>query len=139
MSSEFENISYVDETVIFYDEQIDFLKWSSIALILFASILIRIDPKEKIVLTSGRWYGFVAVCILMLFFRNGGLKIAEELNLDTTLVLVLSYLFGILWFSIQISMNKTKIVYQNKKKRSIFLLRDHFNFFLATFFSILSK
>nr|VFK49316.1 MAG: EamA-like transporter family protein [Candidatus Kentron sp. TC] len=73
-------------SVVFYDEILDSRKWLAIAIIIIATSLIHISPGERRAILSRRWYGLMGIAILMLTFRNGGLTVAEEAALDTTLV-----------------------------------------------------
>jgi len=53
-----------------------------------------------------KWYGWVILATILFFLRNGGLKITEEMNLPNTPILFISYLFGLLCFSMGIIQNR---------------------------------
>nr|VFJ50304.1 MAG: EamA-like transporter family protein [Candidatus Kentron sp. FM]VFJ56489.1 MAG: EamA-like transporter family protein [Candidatus Kentron sp. FM]VFK08297.1 MAG: EamA-like transporter family protein [Candidatus Kentron sp. FM] len=96
-------------SVILYDESLEARKWLAIGIIIIATAAIHFYRGEHDTVTSRRWYGFVGISIIMLMFRNGGLKAAEAAALDTTSILLLAYILGIVWFAIRIRREKAPV------------------------------
>ncbi|MBS7728133.1 hypothetical protein KIN12_09490, partial [Vibrio cholerae] len=71
-----------------------------------AVLILPIDPDEKLRIRSLKWYMLVLAATFLFFLRNGGLKVTEELHLPSAMVLLISYFFAFLWFSIEIFRNK---------------------------------
>lgn len=84
-----------------------------VIVIIFVSFL-PVDPNEKISILDRKWYLFVLVAIVLFFFRNGGLKITEELGINNTMVLFYGYLLGILWSWVLILRSRTPASVQNE-------------------------
>jgi len=83
----------------FYGETLGAAEIGGIALLLVAVALISIRGKEPLSVTQKRWYGYVALGVILFSFRNGGLKVTGELGLNNTPILFISYLLSILWFA----------------------------------------
>jgi drug/metabolite transporter (DMT)-like permease len=88
-------------SVIVYGEQLSFLESLGVGLLLLAVLLIPIDPDETLAIRNKRWYVLVFMATLLFTFRNGGLKVTDELNLPGTPILFVSYLFGWIWSTVE--------------------------------------
>nr|VFJ66312.1 MAG: EamA-like transporter family protein [Candidatus Kentron sp. FW] len=96
-------------SVILYDESLEARKWLAIGIIIIATAAIHFYRGEHDTVGSRRWYGFVGIAIIMLVFRNGGLKVAEEAALDPVSILLLAYILGIAWFVMRIRREKAPV------------------------------
>nr|VFK28444.1 MAG: EamA-like transporter family protein [Candidatus Kentron sp. MB] len=96
-------------SVILYDESLVARKWLAIGIIIVATAAIHFYRREHDTVGSRRWYGLVGIAIIMLVFRNGGLKVAEEAALDPASILLLAYILGIIWFAIRIRREKAPV------------------------------
>lgn len=84
-------------SVFVYNESLGMKELAGIGLVLVFVSLLPVDPKEKISIVDKKWYALVLLAVLLFFFRNGGLKITEELGLNNTMVLFYGYLLGVAW------------------------------------------
>lgn len=84
-------------SIIVYGETLSMLEIFAIILLIVSVSLLPIDPQESLSITNRAWYLFVGVSVILFFFRNGGLKITEELAYHNTVVLFYAYLLGIFW------------------------------------------
>lgn len=97
----------VTMSIIIFDEQIQWLEVIGITMLILAVSLIPIDPNESLRINNPRWYSFVLLATFLFFLRNGGLKITEELGLNNTSILFISYLFGLIWFTLDMMKKKS--------------------------------
>jgi uncharacterized membrane protein len=93
-------------SVFFYSENINWLEGIAILFIIVAVILLPFDPNQKLRIQNKRWYLYVGITFIGFFIRNGGLKITEEMNLNNSLIIFLSYVFGLAWFSITLLLKR---------------------------------
>lgn len=93
-------------SIIFYGETLSILEIVAIILLIISVSLLPIDPQESLSITNRAWYLFVGVSVILFFFRNGGLKITEELAYNSTIVLFYAYLLGIIWSLGQVYVEK---------------------------------
>ncbi|QDZ76821.1 DMT family transporter [Bacillus cereus] len=93
-------------SMLLYGEKLAFFEWIGVSLLVLAVLILPIDPDEKLRIRSLKWYMLVLTATFLFFLRNGGLKVTEELHLPSAMVLLISYFFAFLWFSIEIFRNK---------------------------------
>ncbi|MDF9478965.1 DMT family transporter [Bacillus cereus] len=93
-------------SMLLYGEKLAFFEWIGVSLLVLAVLILPIDPDEKLRIRSLKWYMLVLAATFLFFLRNGGLKVTEELHLPSAMVLLISYFFAFLWFSIEIFRNK---------------------------------
>lgn len=98
-------------SLIFYGETLSFMEITAIILLIVSVSLLPIDPQESLSITNRIWYFYVGVSIFLFFLRNGGLKITEELSLNSTVVLFYAYLLGIIW-------SLGQVYYQKKQQKN---------------------
>jgi drug/metabolite transporter (DMT)-like permease len=96
-------------SVFFYGESLTITEFIGIALIIIAVMILPIDPQEKISIKNKVWYVYVLSATILFFFRNGGLKITEELNYNNTNILFFAYLIGVFWFTGNIIFKKGQL------------------------------
>lgn len=84
-------------SVLFYAESPGGTEIIGIVLVIVFVSILPVDPNEKISILDRKWYGLVSVAVVLFFFRNGGLKITEELGMNNTMVLFYGYLLGVIW------------------------------------------
>lgn len=89
-------------SMLIYGEIISVTEAVGVFLLIAAITLLPIDPNENLRIRNKRWYLLIFLAMLLFFFRNGGLKITEEMHLSNTSILLISYLFGLAWFTWQI-------------------------------------
>ncbi len=80
-------------STLFYGETLTGHEIMAIALLIGGCCLLPLDPRESLSIKSYRWYFFIALSVIFIFIRNGGLKITQEYGFNNTLVLFYSYLF----------------------------------------------
>ncbi|QKG83588.1 DMT family transporter [Kroppenstedtia pulmonis] len=89
-------------STLFYGERLTFMEWTGVGLLLLAVLCIPIDPDEELAIRDKKWYAVVIGATLLFTFRNGGLKVTEELGMTGEIVLFYSYLLGLIWFSFEL-------------------------------------
>jgi drug/metabolite transporter (DMT)-like permease len=86
-------------SVLFYGERLSAAEGWGVALVILAIFLLPVDPHETLRIRDRRWYGLVLLAMVLFFLRNGGLKITGEWGLPSAAILLVSYLFGLVWFA----------------------------------------
>lgn len=94
-------------SIFIYGEQIQWIEAVGIIMLISAVSLLPIDPNESLRIDNPRWYILIILATLLFFLRNGGLKITEEMGLPNTPILFISYLFGLIWFTVDILIKKS--------------------------------
>lgn len=87
-------------SIVLYQEKLTHLEGIAICFIILAVLLLPFDPNQKLRITRRSWYLFIAIIFIGFFLRNGGLKITEELSLNNSPIILVSYLVGLGWFTI---------------------------------------
>lgn len=88
-------------SILFYGERLSWMEGVGVTLLVTAVFLIPIDPDEKLAVKNRRWYFLVIAATLLFTFRNGGLKVTDEVGLAGEIVLFYGYLFSLLWMSVE--------------------------------------
>lgn len=96
-------------SIFVYNEEISFIKIAIIVSLFIAILAVKVDPNEKLVIKSNRWFIWVILGSLFLFLREGGLKITQELHLNNTVVLLYSYIFCFILSSLAIILKEKKL------------------------------
>lgn len=91
------NVLIIIMSVLFFDEQLSNYNLGGIAMLFIALGFLTFDPNEKLAVKDKRWYGLIAITILVFFLREGGLKIGQEAGLDTVLILFYAYVWAFLF------------------------------------------
>lgn len=86
--------------VFLYHESLTAREIVAICLLIGAIMFLPIDPHESLAIKNPTWYLLIIAAIFAVFFRNGGLKITEELNLDNTMVLFYGYMYALAGFGL---------------------------------------
>lgn len=84
-----------------YGETLGLNEAAGIILLLLAVILISLKRQKRRITIEKQWFIYVAAAILFFTFRNGGLKITEELGLSSAPILFIGYGLSFLWFAIR--------------------------------------
>jgi uncharacterized membrane protein len=69
-------------------------------LLAMLMVNLKIGKSEKS--TSRKWFLTMLACMVLIAFRNGGLKVINEIGLSSALVMALAYLFCVLIFGASI-------------------------------------
>jgi uncharacterized membrane protein len=93
-------------SLLVYEEKLTLLEHIAVVLLIFAILLLPFDPNQSLRIKNGMWYLFVGIVFVCFFVRNGGLKITEEMHLNNASIILLTYLFGLGWFTGNILLNK---------------------------------
>lgn len=83
---------------LYYGEEIGMMESFGILLILTAMLVVNLKIKGKERSVSRVWFLLMLCCMVLLSFRNGGLKIAEELQISSSVVLALAYFYCTIYF-----------------------------------------
>jgi len=84
--------------VIVYDEGLSSIQIMSITLLILATVLISVKKNQVKSPSSSNWIGIVLVAVIFFTCRNGGLKVAEELQLASAPILFVAYFMSLLLF-----------------------------------------
>lgn len=103
-------------SLFLYGESLSITEMIAIFILIVSVSLIPFDPNESLSIHHKVWYGFVGICIVLFFLRNGGLKITDELGFNSTTILFYAYLFGVGWTILQIIKNKRALVLEAKER-----------------------
>lgn len=109
-------------SILIYGETITVTEAAGVGLLVMAMTVLPVDPNESLKIRNKHWYILVFITMLLFFFRNGGLKITEEMRLSGTSILFISYVFGFVWFSFQILWKKMQNQIPASSARSTGLL-----------------
>lgn len=84
---------------LYYGEAISIMEAMGILFFFMAMIVVnlKVDGSEKA--TSGAWFLILIACIILLAFRNGGLKVVNEMALSGVLVVAVAYLYCAVYFA----------------------------------------
>jgi drug/metabolite transporter (DMT)-like permease len=126
LTSLFTNMNIVLVIVIatwWYGERLETLQWTGILLLLLAVMLVSVRPGEPLSIRERTWFLLIAISILLFTFRNGGLKVTGELELNAAAVLLIGYVFSLLWFAGSIWSRRHETVTDEQKKQAVRGLR----------------
>jgi len=107
---------------LYYGEKIGILESAGIFLILLAMLVVNMKMKGKQRSVSRIWFLLMLSCMFLLSFRNGGLKIAEELQISSSAVLALAYFYCAVYFFSRVFMKRNRSWPSEKSKSHIFLI-----------------
>lgn len=82
----------------YYGEPLHAAQAIGISLLLMAAVFVAYRHKEPWTIKEKKWFGLVALSIVLFAFRNGGLKVTDELGLPNSPILFVAYLLSLLWF-----------------------------------------
>ncbi|CAM4354359.1 DMT family transporter [Paenibacillus tarimensis] len=85
-------------STFYYREPLGPGELCGIILLLAAVVLLSVRRREKLTLSDKRWFFYVAAGIVLFTLRNGGLKVTEEMGLNSTPILLVGYALSALWF-----------------------------------------
>ncbi|MBJ6362219.1 EamA family transporter [Paenibacillus sp. GCM10012307] len=85
-------------STLFYKETLAITEGLAIALLLFSVVIISARRQEPLSAPEKKWFVYIAAAIILFAFRNGGLKVTEELAMANSAVLFIAYLLSIIWF-----------------------------------------
>lgn len=109
-------------SAFYYGEKISLMETMGILFFLAAMLIVNIKTRKSQKDVTGVWFLIMLTSMVLLAFRNGGLKVAEELELSNTVILAISYLLCASYFITNIIINR-KIHWAAKttKKRIILM------------------
>jgi drug/metabolite transporter (DMT)-like permease len=107
-------------SVFLYGEQLSWLECAAIGLMIVATCLLPFDPNEIMAIHNIVWYLYVLLATILFFFRNGGLKVTEELSHNNTMILMFAYLFGVLWSTWSIFSKKASTFSSSARKFGLY-------------------
>jgi Predicted membrane protein len=84
---------------LYYGETLQWTEAIGIALLLAAVVMISYKKQSASSSVESRWYIYVTAAILFFTFRNGGLKVTEELDLSSAPILFIGYALSLIWFA----------------------------------------
>lgn len=84
---------------LYYGESLRTTEALGILLLLVAVVLISYKKQSQSTAIQSRWYLYVIAAVLFFTFRNGGLKITEELGLSSAPILFIGYALSLIWFA----------------------------------------
>lgn len=84
---------------LYYGETLQWTEGTGIGLLLAAVVMISYKKQSVPSSVQSQWYLYVAAAILFFTFRNGGLKVTEELGLSSAPILFIGYALSLIWFA----------------------------------------
>lgn len=79
-------------SVYYYGETLTFIKILIIFLLFIAVLVVKFDPHENLSIKDKKWFFWVISASMLLFLREGGLKITLEIGLNNQIVLLNAYI-----------------------------------------------
>ncbi|MCM3629234.1 DMT family transporter [Paenibacillus glycanilyticus] len=84
---------------LYYGESLHATEATGIVLLLAAVVMISYKKQSTSTSVQSGWYLYVTAAILFFTFRNGGLKVTEELGISSAPVLFIGYALSLIWFA----------------------------------------
>jgi drug/metabolite transporter (DMT)-like permease len=110
-------------SVIYYGETMTATKIIIILLLFIAVLLVKFDPHENLSIKNKKWFVWVISGAMILFLREGGLKITLELGLNNQIILLNSYIICLIFATISLFKIKVSVTEEN----STSILQQHLN------------
>ncbi|REE57480.1 putative membrane protein [Paenibacillus taihuensis] len=85
--------------MLVYDEPLSGTELGGVLLLLIAVVLVSVRGRAADARIQSQWYFYVGVSIVLFAIRNGGLKVTDELGLESAPILFVAYSLSILWFA----------------------------------------
>lgn len=125
-------------SLLVYRERLNWLEGIAVLLLLFAVILLPFDPNQTLRIQHRIWYLLLGITFVCFFIRNGGVKITQKLHLNNPSIILISYLVGLVWYTVAILFNKKHHTPETKRGISIGLIAGICSFItMQTFASAL--
>jgi len=96
--------------IVVYGEPVSAAEALGIALLLLSVVFVSIRGREPLTVIERRWFALVVAAIFLFAFRNGGLKVTEQLGLASAPVLLVGYALSLLWFRQLDAADRSRIV-----------------------------
>ncbi|SEO19907.1 EamA family transporter [Paenibacillus sp. OV219] len=96
--------------MLVYNEPLSGTEMSGVLLLLIAVVLVSIRGKQQEAQIQSRWYLYVSLSIVLFAIRNGGLKVTDELELESAPILLVAYSLSIVWFAWAIWKERLSVV-----------------------------
>jgi len=93
---------------IYYGEAITWKEGLGILFFFLAMVVVNLKLSKPNKATNRTWFLIMGVCIILLAFRNGGLKVVNELGLSGVLVVAVAYTYCAILSIILILKDRTK-------------------------------
>jgi drug/metabolite transporter (DMT)-like permease len=93
---------------LYYGESLRATESLGILLLLVAVVLISYKKQSQSTAVQSRWYLYVIAAVLFFTFRNGGLKITEELGLSSAPILFIGYALSLIWFAFPVGKTRDR-------------------------------
>jgi drug/metabolite transporter (DMT)-like permease len=105
-------------SALYYGESISEREILGILFFFAAMLVVNIKFGNTDKTTSGRWFLIMTSCIVLLSFRNGGLKVVNEMNISGVLVVAAAYSYctGLFLALIIKNLNKPSTAKASKRK-----------------------
>lgn len=105
---------------LYYSEAISLMEGFGIFFFFAAMVVVNIKVGGSSKSTSGKWFLILVACIVLLAFRNGGLKVVNEMALSGVLVMAIAYTYCAVYFAAAvIKTARNSSVHSDIKKKSI--------------------
>lgn len=93
----------------YYGEALTLLEFLGILSFLMAMLVVNVRFGKGSKAVSSLWFVIMLICILLISFRNGGLKIAEEAGMPSTPIMILAYGYCALFYFLAMIHKRKKI------------------------------
>ena len=87
-------------SVIFFKENLNVLQIFAIILLLSAVSILTIKPNLARHKLSSAWWYWILLAIFLIFCREGGIKVMQEMHANLSIILAFAYLTAFLYFTL---------------------------------------
>ncbi|MEZ5757621.1 MAG: EamA family transporter [Emcibacteraceae bacterium] len=85
-------------SALYYGEVLGPLEFFGISSFLAAMVVVNLNLGKNRRPANRTWFLIMLVCMVLIAFRNGGLKVANEMDLSSPVILALAYGYCVLFF-----------------------------------------
>ncbi|MCP5382902.1 MAG: DMT family transporter [Kordiimonadaceae bacterium] len=89
-------------SALYYGEVLGPIEFLGISSFLAAMVVVNLNLGKNRRPANRTWFLIMLICMLLLAFRNGGLKVANELDLSSPVILALAYGYCALFFMLSL-------------------------------------
>jgi uncharacterized membrane protein len=109
-------------SALYYGEALNLLETLGILSILVAMLVVNLKFGTSVRPTSKLWFMLMLCSMTLLAFRNGGLKVVNEIGLNSALVMALAYFICTVIFGLGILKNRNKTWTARNSKSKVIII-----------------
>lgn len=93
----------------YYGETLTILEFLGILSFLVAMLVVNVKFGKSSKAVSSLWFVIMLICMVLISFRNGGLKVAEEAGMPSTAIMILAYVYCAAFYLIAMIKKRNKV------------------------------